>query len=47
MKKLIFIGVMGLFVLGSAIVKILVMKGMTTRPSQTQSWMNTKDMTTK
>ena len=46
MKKLIFIGVMGLFVLGSCNSKILVMKGMTTRPSHT-IMMNTKDMTTK
>lgn len=46
MKKLIFIGVMGLFVLGSCNSKILVMKDMTTRPSHT-IMMNTKDMTTK
>ena len=46
MKKLIFIGVMGLFVLGSCNSIILVMKGMTTRPSHT-IMMNTKDMTTK
>ena len=46
MKKLIFIGVVDYSSWALATVKILVIKGMTTRPSHT-IMMNTKDMTTK